>query len=890
MASSYQDFFNLLQQGQSQARLDNPYGAASNALSSALQGFLMGRDRKHKRDASEAIATALMGGGGSVPGGGLLSSQVGGIGTGALGLPDYEGVKKSLAGLKGNPYAADMLVQLGMGDMEDVGKTRNKMALGSYLGGVEKDIYRDRRLQDMGFEEHQTGQLGTRGETELGQKLRLAEGQAGANVWEYGAKQGLLTQGEGERGESALQRELRLGSAQTAQDIYGYGQKQGLLTQGEAARGESELERTIREAREKAGANVWEYGQKQGIETQQADIRGESELDRLKRQYGYQVEAGVDEYGRKKDIDIAAYPALNPETYTGPKEAIGPDGRPVMMQTGNRGTVRQLEGYTPYDKEAPGGVGGATANAAESFFQSKGIEGDVARVLTSVGPKIAAGMDVPPQERMAFNYAMGQATQPKNIPINGQIVTIPAMTQDQIFQGITMSAQGAPGATQGASAWGPRVSASEAERSGPDVTSPVAWPALMNSLVRQESGGNATARSPKGAFGATQFMEPTAIDVAKRMGIRNFKFGMLADPNLAMAMGEFHLKELAAKYNGNVPLALSAYNAGSGATDKWLKTIGNPLKGEISVREFVNKIPYRETRNYVKSIMGTYLREVGEPAATLLPITAPSLPVQPQGPQALPPNINVPQPPAALPTTANPSALPATNAPVGVPAVPPAGMQGTPTGLPPTAAPTGLPPGASIYQVPPSPLQEVQLEKARADALKAEATATSTAKEAEAKSAAQAKSREVSEFKLQNNVNAIRSARKILKDPGILTTGETTAGYLLGGMVNSKERRNLQSYYDQIKSNMTLDSLMAMKAASPTGASGLGSTTENELKLLVDTAGVLDVNLPVSRQKEILDQIERFFKVAGGATDAGTGTTDLSTMSDDELKKALGLE
>ena len=128
-----------------------------------------------------------------------------------------------------------------------------------------------------------------------------------------------------------------------------------------------------------------------------------------------------------------------------------------------------------------------------------------------------------------------------------------------------------------------------------------ALPALV---IQAESGGDPLAVSPKGARGLMQLMPDTAKEMADELGITYDEDRLTTDPQYNMALGTAYLNKMLGRYNGNKALALAAYNAGPGSVDKWIKENGDPRTGEITEAEFIEKIPFEETRNYTSKIVG----------------------------------------------------------------------------------------------------------------------------------------------------------------------------------------------------------------------------------------------------------------------------------------------
>lgn len=126
---------------------------------------------------------------------------------------------------------------------------------------------------------------------------------------------------------------------------------------------------------------------------------------------------------------------------------------------------------------------------------------------------------------------------------------------------------------------------------------------LSNLVIQAESSGDPTAVSPKGAKGLMQLMPETAQEMAKELGVPYSEERLTADPQYNMALGNAYLNKMLGRYGGNSTLAVAAYNAGPGSVDKWIKTNGDPRTDEVSNQDWINKIPFEETRNYTGKIV-----------------------------------------------------------------------------------------------------------------------------------------------------------------------------------------------------------------------------------------------------------------------------------------------
>ena len=126
---------------------------------------------------------------------------------------------------------------------------------------------------------------------------------------------------------------------------------------------------------------------------------------------------------------------------------------------------------------------------------------------------------------------------------------------------------------------------------------------LILAVIRQESEFNVSAESNKGAMGLMQIMPDTAREVARKTRVWYNPGKLKRDQKYNINLGSYYLQMMLDKYRGSYPLALAAYNAGQKRVDRWLKINGDPRKKEIHYAEWIELIPFKETRNYVQRVL-----------------------------------------------------------------------------------------------------------------------------------------------------------------------------------------------------------------------------------------------------------------------------------------------
>ena len=128
-------------------------------------------------------------------------------------------------------------------------------------------------------------------------------------------------------------------------------------------------------------------------------------------------------------------------------------------------------------------------------------------------------------------------------------------------------------------------------------------PAFALAIIRQESEFYVAARSPTGARGLMQLMPATAREQARRLKVRYEPAKLTTDESYNLRLGTDFLARLVARYDGLYPLAAAAYNGGPGNLRKWLARYGDPRDGKVDIVDWIESIPFEETRNYVQRVL-----------------------------------------------------------------------------------------------------------------------------------------------------------------------------------------------------------------------------------------------------------------------------------------------
>lgn len=125
---------------------------------------------------------------------------------------------------------------------------------------------------------------------------------------------------------------------------------------------------------------------------------------------------------------------------------------------------------------------------------------------------------------------------------------------------------------------------------------------LSLSIARRESEFDPRVVSGAGARGLMQLMPGTAKLMARDLGVEHDLDRLLSDPVYNARLGSAYLADVGREFDGNVILMAAAYNAGPGRPARWIRTFGDPRHRGVDMIDWIEHIPFRETRNYVMRV------------------------------------------------------------------------------------------------------------------------------------------------------------------------------------------------------------------------------------------------------------------------------------------------
>lgn len=127
--------------------------------------------------------------------------------------------------------------------------------------------------------------------------------------------------------------------------------------------------------------------------------------------------------------------------------------------------------------------------------------------------------------------------------------------------------------------------------------------ALIHALTRQESEFNPKTVSAAGAIGLMQLLPATAKEIARAFDVKFEKDKLSSDPGYNVSLGTAFLYQLIRGYDGSYVMALAGYNAGPGRVRQWVRQFGDPRDKDVDPVDWIERIPFDETRDYVHKIL-----------------------------------------------------------------------------------------------------------------------------------------------------------------------------------------------------------------------------------------------------------------------------------------------
>jgi soluble lytic murein transglycosylase len=127
--------------------------------------------------------------------------------------------------------------------------------------------------------------------------------------------------------------------------------------------------------------------------------------------------------------------------------------------------------------------------------------------------------------------------------------------------------------------------------------------AFSMALSRQESEFNPAAVSSAKAYGLMQMIHGTARETARRHRVPYSRNRLTSDPEYSAKLGSLHVNDLLKRYDGSYIMTAAAYNAGPHRVSQWVKSYGDPRTGDIDPIDWIESVPFSETRNYIHRVL-----------------------------------------------------------------------------------------------------------------------------------------------------------------------------------------------------------------------------------------------------------------------------------------------
>ena len=126
-------------------------------------------------------------------------------------------------------------------------------------------------------------------------------------------------------------------------------------------------------------------------------------------------------------------------------------------------------------------------------------------------------------------------------------------------------------------------------------------PYLLAAILREESRFDPRALSRASARGLAQFVEPTARELGRRIGLGELSADDLYRPEVAIALAAAHLQELVERFDGAIPMVVAAYNAGVAQAELWRRYCATDEPAE-----YLTKVSFGETRGYLEKVLRSW--------------------------------------------------------------------------------------------------------------------------------------------------------------------------------------------------------------------------------------------------------------------------------------------